>query len=235
MSDTTNPVHPKGPVIQLGKLRIAGGWAILILLAVMAGIVTLVVRVRPALSGWPIWVSAAIWIIFVMYWGSSAKNSAPSTAQETVKSRQFHELLLNAGFLLLFIPVWGLSTQIWPRKLIYMLAGLLIQTFFFSLAVWARRHLGKNWSGAISTKFNHQLIRTGPYRVIRHPIYTAMLGMFAGSAIVSGTPHAIIAFGIIAASYSRKIPMEERHLNAVFGEEYRMYRRESAALVPWLL
>ena len=92
--------------------------------------------------------------------------------------------------------------------------------------------MGAHWSGEITIKVDHQLIRTGPYRLIRHPIYTAMLGMFVGTAIVSGQTHALLGLALAIIAYWRKIRMEEANLNDAFGDAYRDYRRETWALVP---
>src|SRR5450432_2396030 len=101
------------------------------------------------------------------------------------------------------IPIPFLSNHVLPHTLIFVLVGFLVQAPYFLLAVWARRHLGRNWSCAITQKMDHELVHTGPYRTIRHPIFTAMLGMFAASAAVSGTSHALIALAIVIIAYSR--------------------------------
>jgi protein-S-isoprenylcysteine O-methyltransferase Ste14 len=113
-------------------------------------------------------------------------------------------------------------------------AGLAVQAVSIGLAIWARRHLGRNWSGAVAVAVDHQLVRSGPYRVVRHPIYTAMLGMYAGTGLVSGELHALLALGVVMAAYGRKIPLEERTLGEVFGPAYEAYRRETWALIPGL-
>jgi protein-S-isoprenylcysteine O-methyltransferase Ste14 len=107
---------------------------------------------------------------------------------------------------------------------------LLINAALF--LIWARRHLGVHWSGEITIKFDHRLIRSGPYRRIRHPIYTAMIGMMAGSAITSGEMHALLGFAIAGLAYARKIRMEEANLRRAFGAAYEGYRRETGALIP---
>jgi protein-S-isoprenylcysteine O-methyltransferase Ste14 len=78
-------------------------------------------------------------------------------------------------------------------------------------------------------------VRTGPYRLIRHPLYTGMLGMFIGTAIVSGQYHALIGAGLGIYAYWRKILIEERALTEAFDAEYVDYKRHSSALIPWLL
>lgn len=103
------------------------------------------------------------------------------------------------------------------------------------LGVWARRHLGSHWSGEITIKVDHRLIRSGPYQFVRHPIYTAMLGMFVGTAFVSGQLHALLGLGMAVFAYGRKIRLEEANLQKAFGAEYDAYRRDAGALVPRLL
>jgi protein-S-isoprenylcysteine O-methyltransferase Ste14 len=102
------------------------------------------------------------------------------------------------------------------------------------LAVWARRHLGRNWSGEIAIKVDHKLVRSGPYRVVRHPIYTALLGMYAGSAVVFGELHALLGLAMAVFAYGRKVNLEEANLMECFGADYRDYRSATWALLPGL-
>jgi protein-S-isoprenylcysteine O-methyltransferase Ste14 len=114
-------------------------------------------------------------------------------------------------------------------------AGLSLQILSGCLAIWARRHLGRNWSGEVRVAIEHQLIRSGPYRLVRHPIYTAMLGMSAGTALVCGELHALLGVILLALAYVRKIRLEEGTLRDAFGGEYDDYRRRTWAIVPGLL
>lgn len=177
----------------------------------------------------------AEWACFILYWEAAAKNSSVAKVSESRKSRQVHQLLLNAALLLELVPVWGLRQQILPRTAFAAWTGLGIETASVVLGVWARRVLGSHWSGEITIKVDHLLIRTGPYRIVRHPIYAAWLGMFAGTAIVSGEMHALLGFAMAAFAYRRKIRLEEANLKNAFGVEYEAYRRDTWALVPWLL
>jgi hypothetical protein len=115
-----------------------------------------------------------------------------------------------------------------------MTAGLAVEAVGLFLAIRARRHLGRNWSGEITIKEDHQLIRTGPYGVLRHPIYAGLLAMYAGTALVTGERLALIGLAMAAFAYWRKIQLEEANLNVAFGADYQAYRRETWALVPGL-
>ncbi|HUI53350.1 MAG TPA: isoprenylcysteine carboxylmethyltransferase family protein [Bryobacteraceae bacterium] len=221
--------------IQLGRHKLTGIPALLVLLAILLVIALLVIRAHPSLSNWPMWVSGAGWLLFIIYWSSAARNSAPARNKESDESRRVHQLLMNGALLLLFVPVPGLRQRLLPASPLLIPAGLAIQAGFWFLAVWARKSLGRNWSGQIDLKVDHQLIRNGPYRLVRHPIYSAMLGMFAGTTLVSGTVHALLAMALIAFAYWRKIRLEETWLRRAFGSAYVAYQSDTWALFPPLL
>ena len=188
-----------------------------------------------ARTGSLLWVSAALWLVFIGYWNAFATNSAPISNSESPASRQLHQLLMYGSLALAFIRVPGLGQRWLPAAVWLVTIGLCLHAGSALLAIWARRHLGRNWSGAVTAKVDHQLIRTGPYRVIRHPIYSGMLGMFLGTALVSGELHGLLAVLIIAVAYWRKIRLEEQLLSKVFGAQYSEYRQKSWALIPGLV
>jgi len=183
----------------------------------------------------PLWISGILWIAFIVVWSAAAKNTGRTVSSESVASRQLHQILMNGAILLAFVRFWPLTRRVLSESKALAIAGLAVQSASFLLALWARRHLGRNWSGAITAKTDHELVRTGPYRLVRHPIYTAMLGMLLGTMIVSGELHAVVAMGMLAFAYARKIRLEERNLLRLFGEEWEEYRRHSWALVPGVI
>jgi protein-S-isoprenylcysteine O-methyltransferase Ste14 len=182
----------------------------------------------------PMRLAVALLFAFSVYWSIAARDSAPTKTSESKWSRGLHLTLVNGGVLLLILPVPGLTRRFLPVGNFLVVAGLIIEAAFILLAVWARRALGSNWSGEVRVATGHQLIRSGPYRYIRHPIYTAVLGMYCGVALVSGEIHAPIALVIVALAYWRKIRMEERAMSETFGADHEAYRRETWALVPFL-
>ncbi len=178
------------------------------------------------------WISVALWCVFSIYWSIAAKDSAPTKSAESIWSRQWHLILVNGALLLLVFPVPGLTRRFLPANQWIIVAGLVIQAAFILFAVWARRHLGSNWSGEVRIAAGHELVRSGPYRFVRHPIYTALLGMYCGTALVSGEIHAPIALVIVTLAYWRKIRLEEQALEKTFGADFDDYRRDTWALVP---
>ena len=183
----------------------------------------------------PMWLPAFLWIAFIVYWNAATRAPAPTVSAESVKSRQLHLLLMWGSILLLFVRFRPLTVRLWPRTPLVVAIGVIIQVAALVFAVRARKHLGTNWTGAIAAKPGHQLVRTGPYRLVRHPIYTGMLGMFVGTMLVSDELHAVVAFVVMALAYWRKIGLEEQHLRRLFGEAYEAYRQEAWALIPGIL
>src|SRR5215831_4187129 len=150
-----------------------------------------------------------LWVVFWTYWIIASRNSKPTEKSESTVSTYFHQFLLAAALVLLLLPVWGLTGWFLPHTVHFVVAlGATIQAASLVLAVWARRHLGHNWSGEVRIAVDHQLISSGPYKFLRHPIYTAMLGMFLGTAIASSQFHALIALVILTAAYFRKLRLE---------------------------
>ncbi|MGA3211626.1 MAG: isoprenylcysteine carboxylmethyltransferase family protein [Terriglobales bacterium] len=174
-----------------------------------------------------------LWMIFGVYWSIAARNSAPAESSESRVSTYFHQLVLAAALFLLFAPAPGLTGWFLPQRFHFLVAvGVIVQAGFLLLAVWARRHLGRNWSAEVRIGEGHELVRSGPYRLIRHPICTAMLGMFLGTGIASSQYHALLGLAILVVAYLRKTRLEEQILLKAFGADFEVYQRSSWALVP---
>lgn len=222
---------PQTPVIQIGKFQVrgAGLWAVRFILI---GVIVWIAYLVPPMKNWPMWVAALAWVGFSIYWSVAAKNAAESKRSESVESRRVHLLLINVGQLLLFIPVPGLRQSFRPAGGEWIAAGLAMLAASIALAVWARRHLGRNWSGRIEIKADHELVRTGPYRKLRHPIYTAVMGLCVSTALIDGQVHALVGLAMVVVAYWRKVRMEEANLREAFGDRYGDYRRATWGAVP---
>ena len=99
-------------------------------------------------------------------------------------------------------------------------------------AVWARWHLGRYWSGTITLKEGHKLIRTGPYRFARHPLYTGFLTAVLGSAVTAARVDGFIGFALVLISIVIKMRREEALTTREFGDEYRRFKEQVPALLP---
>jgi protein-S-isoprenylcysteine O-methyltransferase Ste14 len=175
-----------------------------------------------------------LWVAFFVYWGIAGRNSAPTKTSESKASSIVHQVTLTVALLLLFLPVRGLKGWFLPQTASFIVAGAVVQAAFMALAILARVHLGRNWSGEVRIGEGHELIRTGPYSVVRHPIYTGMLGMFAGTTIASGQYHALVGVLLLFVAYLRKTRLEEEILQRTFGADFEAYRHGTWALVPYV-
>jgi protein-S-isoprenylcysteine O-methyltransferase Ste14 len=178
-------------------------------------------------------VAAIPWILFSLYWEIAAKGAAEAKSSESSASRAFHVFLANVPVLLVIAPIRGLGRFL-PTASLSMAAGLAVELLGLYLAIWARRALGSNWSGEISIKVEHELIRSGPYQWLRHPIYTGLLAMYVGGALIPGEWLAVIGVAIAGYAYGRKIQLEEANLRVAFVAEYDSYRGDTWALIPGL-
>ena len=175
------------------------------------------------------------WVVFLAYWWWSARGTAETVSAEAGSSRIVHLILLGLAFALVLWDGWPrgwLRHHLWPFDSLASWLGTGLTWGGVAWAIWARRHLGRYWSGQITLKDDHQLIRTGPYRWSRHPIYTGILLALAGSAVAVGQIHALLGFAVGVLAYVRKIRQEEAMLRRQFGATYDAFAREVKALVP---
>jgi hypothetical protein len=179
-----------------------------------------------------------LWVAWAVYWLICARGIKAPVRRESTLSRWAHfGPLILCGWLLsdggarwppLNVPfISRTETTFWIAAAVTA-AGLLF-------TVWARRHLGRNWSGSVTIKADHELITSGPYHLARHPIYTGLLIAFAGSALAVGEVRGLLAFAIAFAALWRKLKLEERFMRERFGPAYVDYSQRVAAIVPFLL
>lgn len=122
-----------------------------------------------------------------------------------------------------------------PDTLVVGLIGIVLTILGLGFSAYARIHLGRNWSSMVMIQEGHQLIRTGPYRFVRNPMYTGMLTAFIGLVLAIGIVAALAALVILILSLWLKIAAEEEILREEFGEEYEQYRQSVKALIPGIL
>lgn len=124
--------------------------------------------------------------------------------------------------------------ELWPYSHQVGTIADAVVAFGLFFLLWARFTLGSNWSGAVTIKENHELITRGPYAIVRHPIYTGMLVMLLGVAILTG--HAVV-FGFVAvigvAMWIKSLT-EERMMTKEFPDAYPAYRQRVSALIPYV-
>ena len=112
--------------------------------------------------------------------------------------------------------------------------GAVISALGVAFAIWARKTLGDNWSANVTLKKEHELIQSGPYKIVRHPIYTGFELCFLGAAITIGQAKGFVALLIIFIAHNLKIAMEEKLMHQQFGERYVLYSKRVKKLVPFI-
>jgi protein-S-isoprenylcysteine O-methyltransferase Ste14 len=178
-----------------------------------------------------------LWIAFLIYWQIKAVHTKTTQRLEPVAPRILRALIFVIAIVLFSttrIPLHGLYLQPWPAGFWPFWLGASVMVAGLLFAVWAGEHLGSNWSSSITIKQGHELITTGPYAVVRHPIHTGILAGLLGTAIALSQVRGFIAFVLIFLMYWVKLRMEEQWMRSQFGETYATYAHQTAALVPYL-
>jgi protein-S-isoprenylcysteine O-methyltransferase Ste14 len=175
-----------------------------------------------------------VWIFFFLYWQIKAANTKTTQRLEPAASRILRVFIFLIAIVLLSttrIPLPWLYLQLWPVGFwpFWLGAAVIIAGLLF--AVWAREHLGRNWSRSVTIKQGHELITTGPYAVVRHPIYTGVLTGLLGTAIALSQVRGFIVFVLFFLAFWIKLRMEEQWMRSQFGEAYATYAHQTAALV----
>jgi protein-S-isoprenylcysteine O-methyltransferase Ste14 len=111
--------------------------------------------------------------------------------------------------------------------------GLAMWVLGLGFAIWARLHIGRNWGTPMSQKAEPELVTSGPYHLVRHPIYTGILVAGVGTAVAL-TWSVLFAVGIAGAYFIYSATVEERYLAGVFPDTYPAYRRSTKMLVPYI-
>jgi protein-S-isoprenylcysteine O-methyltransferase Ste14 len=175
----------------------------------------------------------AAWIVIGIVWVLGALWTKRTDRVQTTSSRLVHLLLASIGFFVMFRG--PLEWRFMPESVWFGVVGLVSTVIGIAVAIWARIILGTNWSAVVTIKQGHQIIRRGPYAVIRHPIYSGGLLALLGTAIAFGEIRGLIGFTLIFIAWWMKSRLEEAFLEEQFGADYTRYKREVKGLIPFVL
>lgn len=180
------------------------------------------------------------WLIVLTYWLFSGLVTKKVESQEGI-FKQFMQYWLPLIIAILLMGPGDWYGHSWLRENfvehtnLVGTIGLSISIIGAIIACTSRYILGNNWSLSVQRKANHQLIQNGIYKIVRHPIYTGLLLLFIGNAIIVGDYRAIIAVLIVFVSLWLKLKKEEKLLTEIFGTKYMEYKKQTKALIPYLL
>jgi protein-S-isoprenylcysteine O-methyltransferase Ste14 len=178
-----------------------------------------------------------VWIAFLIFWRIKAANTKSTQRLEPAASGILRLLIILVAIVLLsttWIPLPWLYRPVWRAGFWPFWLGAAVTVSGLLFAVWAREHLGRNWSSQVSIKQDHELITTGPYAVVRHPIYTGILVGFLGLAIALSEVRGFVVFVLFFLVFWAKLSKEEQWMSSQFGETYAKYVDRTAALVPYV-
>ncbi len=181
-----------------------------------------------------------LWLLLFVYWLVTAAGSKKSVHKEPFYKRfVLYWLPLIVAAYLLGPGDWFGHTLIRENFVSHTdtvgLTGLFFCAVGVIIACRARYLLGKNWSLSVQKKDEHELITTGIYSLVRHPIYTGLVLMFFGNSLIVGDWRGLIAVAIVLLSFLFKLKKEEKWLTEVFGDRYITYKAHTKMLIPWLL
>jgi len=177
------------------------------------------------------------WMVLCLVWFVSAFTNKRTARTPPIGSPILHACMLVLAFGLLFSDLFRRGFLRWhfvPDTGAAGWIGAALTVAGIAFAIWARFHIGRNWSGFVTLKEGHALVRNGPYAIVRHPIYTGLLLAMLGTAIVHREIRGLIGFALLLLEWKRKSLLEERLMIEQFGAEYFEYRRKVKGLVPYV-
>jgi len=185
----------------------------------------------------PLQICNYLWLVLLVVWAVWALRAKRTQSRESLSSRLSYSLATVGGFYLALstdVPIPWLRTRLFPAQPSVEFLGVALTAAGVGFCIWARAYLGGNWSGSVTVKVDHQLVRTGPYRLVRHPIYTGFLLGLLGTALVRGEVRGFLGVVVLYVGLKMKSKIEEHAMTAVFGPDYNDYSRTTGAILPRL-
>lgn len=170
----------------------------------------------------------AVWLVFMFTNKRTRERDRPG-------SQIWYRVPTLLSYLLMFTStLWiGALRKTWiARGPVEENVGAALTVIGVAIAIWARLSIGRNWSGVVTVKEEHQLVRVGPYSWVRHPIYTGLITAMVGTAFINRHWAGVLAVGMMTAAFVVKSRIEERYMVRTFGSLYEEYRAHSGAFLP---
>ena len=185
--------------------------------------------------------TVASWFLFIVFWVVNALKAKKDTIRQGSWLPGLVVRVAIVAAVVFLVRVPGGRHLLQESRALFSyssptfgIAGATLCVIGVATAVWARACLGTNWSSRPSVKADHALITSGPYHLIRHPIYTGILLAALGTAIDAGIIGLVIFLGV-AVVLIRRIPVEEKLMMGLFEEQYSLYKRRTKALIPFIV
>jgi protein-S-isoprenylcysteine O-methyltransferase Ste14 len=180
-------------------------------------------------------ICSLLWTLLGIVWLIAWLRTKTTQERAPFGSRLFYGVPVTIAFYLLFgdnVPFAWLESRIIPKNIYIEVLAIILTALGIAFAIWARFYLGQNWSSAVTIKVDHQLIRTGPYAWVRHPIYSGLILAMIGTALARRELRGLLALVLLYLGFKVKSQMEEKFMHKTFGPEYEDYSRSTGALIP---
>ena len=180
---------------------------------------------------------AVLWILLGLYVAFAILRIRDTKQRQSLFTRLPHIAAMIITFILLLerkIHLGVLEKRFLVDSKSWVWIGIGLTACGVGIAMWARSHLGANWSATITIRSSHSLVRTGPYARTRHPIYSGLLLAIAGTALAQGEWRGLLALTIALIAWSIKARKEESWLRDEFGGQFDDYRQSAGFLLPRL-
>ena len=178
------------------------------------------------------------WGAFMVVWVLAALFTKRTVYHESAARRLRYMIPIALGCYLVFRGYrFGppFNIHIIPQTDAILVAAAILCLCGLGFCFWARAVLGRNWSGTVTLKENHELIVRGPYRLVRHPIYTGLLAMLIATAIEQGHIAGMIGVILVFISFWIKLSSEEEVMRKQFPDQYAAYRERVKRIIPFIL
>lgn len=182
---------------------------------------------------------AGLWAVWLSVWTGAAFFVKRTQRRERLGPTLLERLPILIGFFLFLLPYWlprrmppALIHRFFPESPGLAIVALVLVFAGVVFSIWARLHLGRNWSGEVMVKVGHTLITSGPYRWVRHPIYSGMGLALIGTALASGTLSGLLGLAFILFAFLVRVRQEEALMRQTFPADYPAYSRHTARLIP---
>ena len=182
-------------------------------------------------------ICSLLWTLLGLVWLIAWLQTKTTQERAPFGSRLLYGVPATIAFYLLFgdnMPFPWLQSRIIPKNVYLESAAITLTALGIAFAIWARFYIGQNWSSAVTIKVDHQLIRTGPYAWVRHPIYSGLILAMIGTAIARREPRGFFSVVLLWLGFWIKSRMEEKFMRKTFGPEYEDYSRSTGTLIPRL-